>query len=120
VSETHRATRWIQGPAADLFERDRVVLAPRGKERIPSRPLAQPEAQQSDVKWDGTIEASHLDMYVAETQHRRLRAMFWPLPIQSLDSARGLSLEGENGARVGAVVGSFSVIESWKLNEVHK
>jgi hypothetical protein len=62
VSETHRATRWIPGPAADLFERDRVVLAPRGKERIPSRPLAQPEAQQSDVKWDGTIEASHLEM----------------------------------------------------------
>ena len=118
--DAHRSAWWIQGPGADLFERDRVVLLPRCEERIPSRPFAQPKAQHSDVKRDGTVEASHLEMHVTETQHRRLSAMFCPATIHPIDATRGFSLEAENGSRVDAVVGGFSVIESWKFDEVHK
>ena len=68
MRDPHGAPGGTDGPGADLFEGDRMMLIVRGEERIASRPLSQPEAQHADIKRHRTIEVAHFEMHVAETQ----------------------------------------------------
>src|SRR6185295_18200071 len=68
VRGAYGATRGVNRPLANLFQREGMMLARSGEERIASHPLSKPKAEQAGIERHRPIEVADLEMHMAQAE----------------------------------------------------